>query len=89
MREAYTGGQRSVNNLDLRHNNIAVGSTISVVRPWREDELPDASNFPVARVLDVRRSAHGFAIYVTTAGLVWFDRVAAVIASPAAALAAA
>jgi hypothetical protein len=89
MSAPYTGPRPGVNHLELRHNNIAPGSVISVVRPWREDETPDASNFPVARVLGVSRTANGFAVYETTAGRVWFDRVSAVISSPAVARAAA
>lgn len=89
MSAPYSGERPSVNRRELLHNNIAVGSVIGIVRPWREDELPDARNFPVARVLGVTRTAHGFAVYETTAGRVWFDRVAAVLSTPAAARAAA
>jgi hypothetical protein len=89
MPATYTGERPGVNRLELQHNNIAPGSVIGVVRPWREDETPDGSNFPVARVLGVSRTANGFAVYDTTAGRVWFDRVSEVISTPAAALAAA
>lgn len=89
MSAPYLGERPSVNSRELRHNNIAVGSQISFVRPWREDETPDASNFPTARVLGVTRTRNGFAVYETSAGRVWFDRVTAVVSTPAAALAAA
>jgi hypothetical protein len=86
MPEPYNSRSPRVNK--FTNNNIPVGATVRFVRPWREDELPGARNFPVALVVGVRRSAHGFPIYETAEGDVWFDRVLDVVAAPAEALAA-
>jgi hypothetical protein len=79
MRAPYITPASQVNKSLLPHNNISAGSTIRFVRAWREDELPGASNFPVALITGVRQTANGFSIYETTEGDVWFDRVQEVI----------
>lgn len=83
MSEPYINRGTSVNKFNLPNNDLAEGSTIRFVRAWREDELPDARNFPTAVIEAVKRTASGFAIYMTTAGPVWFDRVLEVVALPA------
>jgi hypothetical protein len=88
MPEPYNTRSNPVNKSDFPNGDIAVGSVVRFVRPWREDELPCAENFQTARVDGVRRSPGGFPIYETARGDVWFDRVLDVVSAPAAALAA-
>ncbi len=88
MDAQYTNPTSQVNKSKIPNNDIKAGSLIRFLRTWGEEELPDEKNFPTARIESVTRSASGFAIYETSAGSVWFDRVLAVILEPAEAIAA-